>query len=182
MNTTEILLKFYRDRGISLEKVIDDPVFRSLPVQQQLAALRQNAENILAGVKPNGAAVKAKTIGVNMAKGIGAGAIGAMVSLLKNPDHTWEDRIFHAGAAVGIGAIAGAANGIRLTLADDRLKNTTNRYLQRLNEKGTTDEPAVELLSTRGTSSRPGPLVPSKYISDITPIGAQKIKQRYEST
>lgn len=182
MNTTEILIKFYRDRGVSLEKVIDDPVFKSLPIQQQLAALKQHAEDILAGVKPNGFVAKAKTIGVNMAKGIGAGGVGAMVSLLKNPGHTWEDRIFHAGAAVGIGAIAGAANGIRVALADDKLKNTTNKYLQRLNEAGVTNEPGVELLSTRGTFSRSGPLVPSKYISDVTPIGAQKIKQRYEST
>jgi len=161
MNITEVLIKYYKDRGVSLEKVIDDPVFKSLPVQQQIAALKQHAADMQEGVKPNGVVSNSKTIALNVAKGIGAGAIGVGLNLLRQDSSTWEDKIFHSLAALGVGGLAGAINGTLQAVKDNNRKETSNQYLKQIAQKSGVDEATIRLLSSRGGYK---PITPKKQL------------------
>lgn len=46
------LLQVYSEKGIQLSHIVSDPLFRILPLEEQIAAIKTNADKILAGSVP----------------------------------------------------------------------------------------------------------------------------------
>lgn len=176
MNTVELLIKFYKERGISLEKVIDDPIFKGLPVEKQVAALKQHAAAIQNGMKPTNST---KTIFKSVGTGILGGLTATTMALAAKGSSDPMDKIFGRIAGIGLGGIVGGIAGATKAISDRNLQNSTNKYLGLLAGSTPADFDSIRLLSTRGTFSPSKPIISMEYIGKAAPGLANVIKQDY---
>ncbi|HET8686726.1 MAG TPA: hypothetical protein VFM18_08685 [Methanosarcina sp.] len=119
MNDAQVvaaLLKFYKDQGIDLSYMLDDPIFEKLPTQSKIEGIRTHAKEIVEGTAPGYTSLDRKSI---LAKVLRFGAQGAIGGTL-------------AGAAVGSAskgvpshfpAVLGGVLGLTVGVADGVLSS-----------------------------------------------------------
>lgn len=152
MNETLVissLLQFYKNQGMDLHYVLDDPVFNSLPLQGKVNAIKAHAQEIVDGTSPGYSRLDKKNL---LTRTLTRGAQGALSGAA-------------AGAAVGAFAkgfkyapiAIGAVTGLSAGLASAKIqqsqeasaKNAVLAQLARV-AKDPTDVNAIGVLSTKG--------------------------------
>jgi len=158
MNPVQTLIEFYREKGISLEEIIGDAVFKSLTLDQQVDALRTYASEIQSGMK---APSPIKTILGKAAVGAGLGAIATVLG--GNPHivtKVWN---------VGGGALLGATIGKLQSNQQQGHYESMNRYLSSLADDKSN---AVKAISTQ--ARKPKEMAAAKpamlYMGNVSPI------------
>jgi len=82
-----ILMAKYKKDGVDMSRIVADPVFRSLPLNSQIEALKDNANDIHSSIKPglNNSDIKSMAVDAGfagVASTLGAGAIIAKSGLV----------------------------------------------------------------------------------------------------
>jgi hypothetical protein len=154
------LVQAYKNKGVPMQDLLNDPVFSSLPIEKQLDAVQAYAGVLLAGSQ----APKAKSL-IARSAGIGAmsGAFASLPILLTSMKGPMAGVIAaKVGQMVGL-SLAGAGIGSFAGYLD-HLKNkkqfeTTNRYLTRIKDtRGFDDSVALLSEKRRQRPFGPGPL------------------------
>jgi len=116
MNDEQIvlsLLNFYRNEGIDLHQILDDPIFNSLPLQSKIDMIKRHAQAIHDGIHPGFSRHELRGMGKSMLwHGILGGITGATASKT-------TAKLFSGGrptpAAIALGATAGAVSALSMS-------------------------------------------------------------------
>ena len=153
MNESQVLsslIEFYRQQGVDLHHVLDDPVFQSLKLQEKVNALKEHAAEIVAGTHPgfnksDRQLLAARALRYGLQGGIAGATAGAALGAVAR------------GAKPYIPALLGAVTGISAGLAGGLIESRQNAaqrkavYAQlRALSKSPTDANAIGVLSTKG--------------------------------
>ena len=148
------LLAFYKQQGMDLAYVLDDPVFIKLPLSAKVDAIRTHAKEIAEGTSPGFNKIDRGAILSHAARSIISGALtgGSLGAALGAGVEGFDPK----NTAL-IGAVAGAAAGIGgSTIA--RLQEVTARNAIRNHLLHTAENPtdanAIGALSIRGIHQR----------------------------
>lgn len=184
MNPVQTLIELYKERGISCDEIVNDPVFKSLSLDAQVDALRKYGTQIQAGIKTPASTGK----NVLRKAGIGAlaGGVVSLPSLLSYGVQTLATKsappishLLGAAWAVGGGALLGAALGKLESVKHQEYNASANRYLNALNSD---DSNAIKLISIAG--KKPGAIavkVPLQtYLNNISPMAEYLSRAAYD--
>lgn len=143
MDPIKVLVDFYKERGVSCEKILQDPVFSRLTLAQQIDALHQHADEIQSGIHT---AKPATTILKSMLKGVLGGAAMSVPAMLLGHGRKLGHPLLNSVALSGIvgGAAVGTAAGIATARGETKHKASVNKYLSQLHKDPSA---AIKLLS-----------------------------------
>lgn len=145
------LLDFYKSRGINMDQILDDPLFKSLSLETKLKAIKQYA-NIISEGTPRGITKKdlsgilSSMIYDGVSTGIAAYGTAAAASKLFSNGKIYGPAVIGVGLA---GAIAGAAIPALSTFAKRNERETFHNQLDKTVEDPS-DRNAFHTLALKG--------------------------------
>lgn len=150
------LLAFYKQQGMDLSYVLDDPIFLKLPLASKVEAIKNNAQEIVDGTSPgfnriDRQAILARTARSILAGGMAGGSLGAALGA-GIPG-------FDPRRTALIGAITGAASGLGsevLGRSQELLARKAVRHQLEAAAANPSDVNAIGALSVRGIHGRQG--------------------------
>jgi len=148
------LISFYARKGVDMSYVLGDPIFRKLPVEDQVEAIKKNADRILAGTsktltKPEKRLIWQNALGSSILAGsAAAGVVGAVMRnpAFSNTMNRNKSLAFMGGTALAIGGAAGYISG-RLGTDDSVASRKAVRKELELTAKTPTNENALGALA-----------------------------------
>jgi hypothetical protein len=150
------LLKFYKDKGLDLYKILDDPSFKALSLETKLTAIKRYAQDILSGTPQTFGKKDFKSLlrgalihgGIGMAAG-GMTAFGTAATFSKG---RVPPEVILGGAMVG--AIGGAAGSLFDTLIKSQGRTYVGNELKQVIANPSTEN-AFNVLTANGLKSDP---------------------------
>jgi uncharacterized membrane protein len=150
------LLAFYKQQGMDLSYVLDDPIFVKLPLAARVAAIKKHAQEIVDGTSPGFNKIDRNAILTHAAKSIIAGGFtGASLGA------AWGSTVpgFKPKNTAVIGALAGATAGLANS-ALGRYHDLSARQAVRGQLQAAAADPsdvnAIGALSVQGIHNRQG--------------------------
>ena len=150
------LLAFYKQQGMDLSYVLDDPIFIKLPIASKIEAIKKHAQEIVDGTSPGFNKIDRNAILTHAAKSIIAGGFtGASLGA------AWGSTVpgFSPRNTAIIGALAGATAGLGNS-ALGRYHELSARRAVRDQLQAAAENPsdtnAIGALSVQGVHSRQG--------------------------
>lgn len=127
----QALINIYQERGNSLQDILGDPIFSSLPIDKQVAAIKTYGKIIQDGSHaPN----TLKTVGKSILWGLATGAIAGLPYLTQG-----LGRNEAIGRSVGVmisGGAVGSIIGAFKARSDHTSYRDTNTHLSKVNAGG----------------------------------------------
>jgi hypothetical protein len=142
------LVENYKQKGVSLHTLLDDAIFKSLPVERQIEAIQAYAGVLQKGaIAPSGGKLIAKSI----VKGTLAGAWGSipLMAALKAAGKGNQSIPAAMGLAIA-GSLVGGTMGFMQARQDRKEFDETNRYLARIAGKNDYANPIAAMKVQRG--------------------------------
>lgn len=148
----ENLLARYGEKGVNAQRILDNPLFQSLPLPEKIRLIQKYQGDLSRDPRFHWGSVKG---GVKTTAAIGA--LGTGMSQLMNFNKGVPLRSKLVG--VGVGAVTGALVGGLTGLIGERLS-----YLKDLRTQGVVADPVAALMSRYGNGEIVRPSVPSQSI------------------
>lgn len=112
MNEAQIvaaLLQFYKQQGVDMHYVLDDPVFSKLPLVTKIEAIKKHAAEIVAGTSPG--LGRAET-GALLTRALRLGVQGALTGAAVGAGMSASTAFMTAKKGAGFGAVTGLVAGL----------------------------------------------------------------------
>lgn len=155
------LISFYARKGVDMSYVLGDPIFQKLPIEDQVEAVKKNANKILAGTSQGLTGQEKRIIWQNalgntvLAGSAAAGVVGAALHnpIFKNTMNRNKSLAFAGGTALLIGAGAGYLSGRLATDNSIASRRAIRKELETTSQSPTNDN-ALGVLATSHMHSR----------------------------
>lgn len=150
------LLAFYRQQGMDLSYVLDDPLFSKLPLASRIQAIKAHAQEIVDGTSPGFNKIDRQDILARTARAIVTGGLtgGSLGAALGAGVPGFDPK-----KTAILGAITGAASGLggaMISRTQDLMARRAVRNQLEATAQNPTDTNAVGSLSIQGIHKRQG--------------------------
>ena len=150
------LLAFYKQQGMDLAYVLDDPIFMKLPLASKIEAIKNHANEIVEGTSPGFNKIDRQAILARTARSIVTGGLtgGSLGAALGAGVPGFDPR-----RTAILGAITGAASGLGSALLSRAQEMTARKAVRgqlAAAAANPTDANVLGALSVKGIHSRQG--------------------------